>query len=84
MAKAKTVQAQKLDVNHTTLVDGAFTVDKTRWGTWKSFDKGGKELITALTEEVCVNATRFYLKGLQDGWDDHNVVKHEGSVGGKL
>jgi hypothetical protein len=84
MAKTKITEVQKLDVDDTVLIDGCFTVDKARWGTWRSFDKEGKELITALTEEVCVHTTRFYLKGLQDGWDDHNVVKHEGSVGGKL
>jgi hypothetical protein len=27
-------------------------------------------------------AIRFYLKGLQEGWDDS--VTHEGTVGGKL
>jgi hypothetical protein len=51
---------------------------------WYSTDKEGKGLITALTEEECVKATRFYLKGLQEGWDDANIVKHDGIVGGKL
>lgn len=46
-------------------------------------DKDGKGLITSLTEEECVSATRFYLKGCQDGWPD-DTIKHEGTVGGKL
>lgn len=66
------------------MYDDAFNVEKTRWGTWKSFDKNGNSLVTSLSEEQCVRATRFYLKGKQEGWDDSNVLKHEGTVGGKL
>ena len=84
MTKTKFAPVEKLDVEDTVLIDGCFTVDKARWGTWRSYDKDGKELITSLTEEHCISATRFYLKGLQEGWDDHNTVEHEGSVGGKL
>ena len=50
--------------------DRAFYVEKARWGTWKSYDKEGKGLITSLTEENCIRATRFYLKGLQEGWEE--------------
>ena len=67
-----------------TLTDGAFTCDEARWKTWTSYDLEGRALITSLTEEGCIAATRWYLKGLQDGFDDHNVVKHDGQVGGKL
>ena len=63
-------------------IDDAFRVEQTRWKTWRSFTKEGKELITALNEEVCINATRFYLKGLQEGWTDANT--YDGTVGGKL
>lgn len=66
------------------LIDGCFSVMQQRWGTWVSQDEEGKGLITALTKDGCVAATRWYLKGLQDGFDDHNTVKHEGQVGGKL
>lgn len=66
------------------MYDDAFNVEKTRWDTWKSFDKDGNSLVTSLSEEQCVRATRFYLKGKQEGWDDSNVLKHEGTVGGKL
>jgi hypothetical protein len=63
-------------------IDDAFRVEQTRWKTWRSFTKEGKELITALNEEVCINATRFYLKGLQEGWTDAKT--YDGTVGGKL
>jgi len=66
------------------LYDDAFYVYKKDYGLWDSVDKDGKGLVTALTEEACVRATRFYLKGLQEGWDDANITKHEGTVGGKL
>ena len=66
------------------LYDDAFYVYKKEYGLWDSVDRDGKGLVTALTEEACVRATRFYLKGLQEGWDGANITKHEGTVGGKL
>jgi hypothetical protein len=65
------------------LYDDCFCVEEKKYGLWHSYDKENKGLITALTEEECVRATRFYLKGLQDGWDNSSV-KYEGTVGGKL
>ena len=64
------------------LIDDAFYVKKARF-LWNSTDKDGKNLVSGLTEEACTRATRFYLKGLQEGWDD-DTIKHEGTVGGKL
>ena len=64
------------------LYDDAFYVEKGRF-LWNSTDKDGKNLVSGLTEEACTRATRFYLKGLQEGWDD-DTIKHEGTVGGKL
>lgn len=83
MKKTKEVEIVKLDVDDTTLIDGCFTVDKARWGTWRSFDAEGKELITSLTEEQCVNATRWYLKQRQEGFTDDGTT-YAGEVGGKL
>ena len=83
MAKTKKVEEVKLDTEHTTLIDGAFTVDKARWGTFRSYDSEGKGLITSLTEEACVNATRFYLKAQQDGFTE-NASSYDGTVSGKL
>jgi hypothetical protein len=63
-------------------IDDAFRVEQTRWKTWRSYTKEGKEMITSLTEELCVNTTRWYLKCLQEGFPETKT--HEGTVGGKL
>jgi len=65
------------------LIDDCFYVEHKKWGTWDSKDKDGKSLITSLTREACIDATRFYMKGLQEGFSD-TVKKHEGTVSGKL
>ena len=64
-------------------IDDAFRVEKKKYGLWDSYDKDGKCIITSLTEEECVRATRFYLKGCQEGWSDATIT-YEGTVGGKL
>jgi hypothetical protein len=84
MAKTKSEPVEKLDVEDTVLIDEAFTVDKARWGTWRSYSKDGKELITSLTEEHCIAATRFYLKGLQEGGFTEEGATYNGEVTGKL
>ena len=51
------------------LHDNAFYVKKQRWGTYVSYRaETDQPLVTSLTEELCIHATRFYLKGLQEGW----------------
>lgn len=64
-------------------IDDCFRVYRQRWGTWISFDKEGKELVTSLTKESCISGTRFYLKGKMEGFPDP-ISTHEGYVGGKL
>jgi len=64
-------------------IDDAFRVERKKYGLWDSYDKDGKCIITSLTEEECVSATRFYLKGCQEGWSDATIT-YEGTVGGKL
>lgn len=66
------------------IYDDAFTVSKSNIGTWKSFDLDNTPLITSPTEEACVNATRFYLKGKQDGGFTPAAKTYDGTVGGKL
>jgi len=83
MPKTKETKIQKLDVDDTVLIDGCFTVDRARWGTWRSFDKDGKEIITSLTEELCIKATRWYLKQKQEGFTD-DAKTYDSVVGGKL
>jgi hypothetical protein len=82
MAKTKTKEVAPV-TETTALIDGAFTVDKARWGTWRSYDAEGKALITSLTEEACINATRSYLKWRQDGFTD-SASSYDGTVEGKL
>jgi len=66
------------------LIDDAFTVEKARF-LWHSKDKEGNGLVSALSEQSCIAATRFYLKGKQEGWDEKTShVVNDGVVGGKL
>ncbi len=76
-------QEQTMNTDETHFIDGAFAVDHQRWGTWLSYDKEGNKLITSLTEEACIAATRWYLKARQDGFTE-SETRYEGSVGGKL
>jgi len=64
------------------LIDDCFYVVKGKF-LWDSYDKEGKGLVSALTEESCISGTRFYLKGRQEGFAEPEVT-HEGTVGGKL
>ena len=66
------------------LIDDAFYVEEKRWGTWDSYDKNGKCIITSLTEKDCVRATRYYLKLKQENRLNEVGVTYEGTVGGKL
>jgi len=65
-------------------IDDVFRVEQKKWVTWESFDKTGKGIVTALSKENCISGTRFYLKGVQDGWENVESTQHEGTVGGKL
>ncbi len=64
------------------LIDDAFYVQQQRWGTWDSTDKEGNGLVTSLTEDSCISATRFLLKGRQEGFAESKT--YESKVGGKL
>ncbi len=63
--------------------DEAFWVRKQRWGTFVSVGSDDIDIITALTEEECVTATRWYLKAKQEGFTD-DARTYDGVVGGKL
>ena len=64
------------------LIDDCFYIQEKKYGLWDSTDLDGKGLVTSLTEEQCISATRFYLKGRQEGFIE--TKKYEGEVGGKL
>jgi hypothetical protein len=65
------------------IIDGCFYVCEKRWKTWDSYDLEGKCIITSLTKEGCINATRFYLKGKQEGKFEEEK-SYSGEVSGKL
>lgn len=66
------------------LYDDCFYVQEKKYGLWYSTDKEGNGLITSLTEESCVSATRQYLKWKQENRLNDVGVSYEGTVGGKL
>ena len=59
-----------MTTEETTWYDDAFKVYKTRWGTFRSETKDGREVITGGTEQGVIDATRFHLKGEQEGFPD--------------
>jgi len=61
---------------------GVFMLKKRNGELGDSFDKDGKCIVTSLTEEDCVRATRFILKGRQEGFDESKT--YDSNVGGKL
>jgi hypothetical protein len=64
------------------LIDDCFYVEQKSYGLWYSVDKEENGLVTSLTEESCISATRFYLKGRQEGFFESK--RYEGQVNGKL
>ena len=66
------------------LIDEAFYVECKKYGLWDSYDKDGKGIITALTEEECVKATRFMLKLKQENMLNQVGNSYSGTVDGKL
>lgn len=64
-------------------IDDTFRLEEKRWGTWTSYDKEENALVSSLTKELCIEATRFYLKGRQEGFPDEGT-SYTGVVGGKL
>jgi len=77
-------QSESKDIkqNLGNLYDDCFYVQQKKYGLWYSTDKEGNGLITSLTEHQCVSATRFYLKGRQEGFIESKA--YDGEVGGKL
>ena len=73
----KTKNQEKVEV-----VDDCFIIEE-KYGLWFSYGKDGKALVTSPTKLLCIEHTRFYLKGCQEGWTDSRVV-NSGVVGGKL
>ena len=67
------------------LIDDAFYVEEKKYGLWQSHYPDGGGIITSLTEDQCVTATRWYLKAKQEGEFDKSLEKtYDSFVGGKL
>jgi hypothetical protein len=68
------------------LIDDAFYVEQKKYGLWDSYYPDGKGIITALTEEECVKATRFILQVRQEEANGKKVEAsvHAGSMDYKL
>ena len=64
------------------LIDDCFYIQEKKYGLWDSTDLEGNGLVTSLTEDQCIAATRFFLKGRQEGFSESQT--YEGQVGGKL
>ena len=73
------------EITEVNWIDDCFLVEQKKWGTWESFGKDGKGIITGMTEEIVIQATRFHLKGVQENWSRaESRVVNDGVVGGKL
>jgi len=66
------------------LIDDCFYVEHKKWGTYQSFDKEGKGLVTSLTEEECIRSTRWFLQYKQEKKNEETATTYNGSVDYKL
>jgi hypothetical protein len=67
------------------LYDDCFYVVEKRYGTFGSYDKEDKCIVTSLTESDCVSATRFILKLRQEAAFDKSIEKtYNSEIPGKL
>jgi len=66
------------------LIDDCFYVEQKKYGLWDSYDKDGKGIVTSLTEEECVRATRFILKLKQENKLNEVGNTYSGTVDGKI
>ena len=66
------------------LYDDCFFVEEKKYGLWSSTDKEGNSIITSLTEEECVRATRFMLKLKQENKLNEVGNTYSDTVDGKL
>ena len=83
MTDPSTVNVIKEELPQQKVYDESFTVKKQRWGTFVSYDLEGTILITSITEDSCISATRWYLKARQEGFEEP-VANYQSTVEGKL
>jgi hypothetical protein len=71
------------------LIDDCFYVEQKKYGLWDSKDLEGNGLVTSLTEEQCISATRYILKFRQENQfksenSENEVSKYSGTMDYKL
>jgi hypothetical protein len=66
------------------LIDDCFYIEEKKWGTWDSYTPEGKCIVTSLTKENCISATRFMLKLKQENRLNEVEVSYSSTVDGKL
>jgi len=71
------------------LIDDCFYIQEKKYGLWDSTDLEGNGLVTSLTEDQCIAATRFYLKFKQENKfesndNEENVSRYSGTMDYKL
>lgn len=72
-----------MNLQSNVMIDDCFTVKRQSWGTFVSVDRDGNGIVTALTEEICISSTRWYLQQKQEGFTD-DARTYSGKVDGKL
>lgn len=71
-------------MNDFKIIDDSFYIKQKKWGTFQSYDKDGNGIITALTEELCISSTRWYLKYKQEERNEESLKSYSGEVDYKL
>ena len=83
MTNPNIVNVIKEELPQQRVYDESFTVKRQRWGTFVSYDLESNILITSLTEDSCINATRWYLKARQEGFEEP-AANYQSTMEGKL
>jgi hypothetical protein len=76
-------------MNEKKLIDDCFYIEQKKYGLWDSTDLEGKGLVSSLTEEQCISATRYILKFRQENQfksenSENEVSKYSGTMDYKL
>jgi len=57
-------QAPDLDYDWIKTAHGDFRIQQSRWGTFTTYARDGKGLVTGLTSQVTTDVTKYYLAEL--------------------
>ena len=51
-----------MNVENVEWIDDCFRIEQKKWGTFDSYNKDEKCIVTSLTYDECLSATRWFLK----------------------